>query len=138
MALTYLALSVLHSFIPVPDILFNTVIILVVLFGSTIIILTVRDIRRRYNMDFNKLNSTDPTNLIDRNSGVGFLNDSGINPLWCIGEQCCPQGNKSGTVWDATTSQCVKGNGVSAFTTISQLNEIAPYSPSEINNYTAI
>lgn len=144
MALTYLALSVLHSFIPVPEILFNTIIVFVVLFGSVIIVLTVRDMRRRYNMDFNKLNLGNPTNLIERNKATGFFNASAFNPLGCVGEQCCPAGNPFGTTWDETNQQCKKtsalgiGNTVAGFTTISQLNDVAPYSPSTINTYTNI
>ena len=143
MALIYLGLSLLHSFIPVPDIIFNTVIILVVLFGAVIIILTVRDIGRRNNMDFNKLNLGHPTNIIERNKGSGFFNLSGVNPTWCVGSQCCPAGNTWGSEWDEVNQQCKKtsdprGNTISAFTTISQCDTVSPYSPSEINNYTAI
>ena len=148
MALIYLGLSLLHSFIPVPDIIFNIVIILVVLFGAVIIILTVRDIGRRNNMDFNKLNLGHPTNIIERNKALGFFNLSAVNHTWCVGSQCCPAGNTWGAEWDELNQQCKKtsdpggntisGNTSSGFTTISQCDPVSPYSPSEINNYTAI
>jgi len=147
-SLTYLALSVIHTFIPVPDVLFNVITVSVGIIGLIIIVMTIRDIRRRYNMDFTKLNLSDPINMIER-SGEGTYNDNFYKPLFCVGEACCPQGNPSGAVWDSLNQQCLSSKTImgnvavkkDAFTTISQLNDgniIAPYAPSEINSYTKI
>lgn len=147
-SLTYLALSVIHTFIPVPDVLFNVITVSVAIIGLIIIVMTIRDIRRRYNMDFSKLNLSDPINMIER-SGKGSYDDNFYKPLFCVGEACCPQGNPSGAVWDQLNQQCLSSKTImgnvsvkkDSFTTISQLNDvnvITPYSPSEINSYTKI
>jgi len=148
-SLTYLALSVIHSFIPVPDVLFNVITITVGIIGFIIIVMTLRDIRRRYNMDFTKLNLANPVNIMEQ-SGRGTYDDNFYKPLFCVGEACCPAGNKSGAIWDSLNQQCLSAKTVmgniagakQAFTTISQLNgvnaAVAPYAPSEINSYTKI
>ena len=148
-SLTYLALSVIHSFIPVPDVLFNVITITVGIIGLIIIVMTIRDIRRRYNMDFTKLNLANPVNMMEK-SGNGTYDDNFYKPLFCVGEACCPSGNKTGAIWDPLNQQClsaktvmgnVAGTKTQGFTTISQLNGanvVAPYAPSEINSYTKI
>ena len=148
-SLTYLALSVIHSFIPVPDVIFNVITITVGIIGLIIIVMTIRDIRRRYNMDFTKLNLANPVNMMEQ-SGKGDYDDNFYKPLFCIGEACCPAGNKTGAIWDPLNQQCLSAKTVmgnilgtkQSFTTISQLNGanigVAPYAPSEINSYTKI
>jgi hypothetical protein len=63
--LIYLGLTYLDNLIQVPDSIFTFIMLVVGVFAVLVILLTIRDIRRRYNMDFDKLNLTSPVSRKD-------------------------------------------------------------------------
>ena len=156
--LIYLALSYIDNYIPVPSIVW---VIAILLFGGTgllVIIFTIRDINRRYHMDFDKLDTYAPAGS-DARGGNGNANFNGlVNKLLCIGENCCPPGNKDGAVWDANAQQCIsagpdatagtKAQSIEGFSSMvpsscgnnsNQLSsQVSPYEPTEITKYTKI
>jgi hypothetical protein len=148
----YLGLTFLNSLIPVPDAIFMFIMIVVGGFALFIVLLTMRDINSRYNMDFDKLNLSAPSRININGNVDGNLNAGGIGGLLCVGESCCPAGNTSGAIWDSKTQQCLSFNvGVatkSGFTLMSQASvlepssntngQVKPYEPCEINSYTKI
>lgn len=147
--LIYLGLTLLNNFIPVPSVVFIFVMAVVGIFGFVIIAMTIRDINRRYNMDFDKLNLSQPSRS-NINGNEGNITNGSLGGLLCVGESCCPPGNKNGSVWDAKTQQCLSfnvPNVVSGFTLMDGTEGgpstntkriVNPYEPSEINSYSKI
>jgi hypothetical protein len=147
--LIYLGLTLLNNFIPVPSVVFIFVMSVVGIFGFVIIAMTLKDINRRYNMDFDKLNLNQPSRA-DMNGGDGNTTNGSLGGLLCVGEACCPVGNTNGSIWDGKTQQCLSINipgGVSGFTLMDGTKSgpstnakriVNPYEPSEINSYSKI
>ena len=151
--LVYLALSFIDNFIPIPLFIFQFIMLIVGGGGLFIIALIMRDINKRYHMDFDKLNFTPPPGSGDSTSGSSGSGKLNLGSMLCVGEACCPPGNPTGAYWDPAIQQCVSTensgsrSGVSGFTLMSQTdcknniskpvvnNEIKPFEPSEIGKY---
>lgn len=146
--LIYLGLTYLDNLVQVPDSIFTFIMLVVGVFAVLIILLTIRDIRRRYNMDFDKLNLTAPVSGRTGGDLTGNVDGGGFKI--CMGESCCPVGNSNGSVWDGSKAQClaIPIPGLkSGFTLMSGSNveppqnknkQVSAYEPSEIGSYMLI
>jgi ABC-type multidrug transport system fused ATPase/permease subunit len=138
--LIYLGLTYLDNLINVPDSIFTFIMVVVGIFAVLIILITMRDIRRRYNMDFDKLNLTSPVSSKTGGEITGNVDSGSLN--LCVGESCCPEGNAQGSVWDSSKARCwAKSllNIKSGFTVMSDSNnQVKAYEPSEIGSYMLI
>ena len=146
--LIYLGLTYLDNLIQVPDSIFTFIMLVVGVFAVLVILLTIRDIRRRYNMDFDKLNLTSPVSRKDLGEIDGNV-DGSLFKI-CVGESCCPAGNNFGSKWDSSKARClaIPVPGIkSPFTLMSGSNmelfqnnnkQVSAYEPSEIGSYMLI
>lgn len=153
--LVYLGLTMLNNIIPVPDVVFVVIMVIVGVFAVVIVFSTLIDIYSRYNMDFDKINFRAPsTTGLRGNIDIDGNILGNIGGITCIEETCCPEGNNMGVVWDPAQGVC-KGVGevdegftsmsnVSLFNPVSNIGDIningivKPYEPSEINSYMKI
>jgi hypothetical protein len=113
-----------------------------------VIMVNVKDIMSRYNMDFDKLDLRAPSSMEITGNINGNTAAVGLNSLSCVGEACCPEKKEDGSVWDSRNQKCVNGNTLTGFTLMSQetflepnknvKGNVNPYEPSEINSYTKI
>jgi hypothetical protein len=141
--LIYLGLTYLDNLIQVPDSIFTFIMLVVGVFAVLVILLTIRDIRRRYNMDFDKLNLTSPVS--SKTGGEIDGNVDGSLFKICVGESCCPAGNNFGSIWDSSKARCLAiPDVISGFTVMSGSNmkppqnnntQVSAYEPSEIGSY---
>jgi hypothetical protein len=146
--LIYLGLNMLDSFIPFPSGVFMFIMIFICISAFFVIMVNVKDIMSRYNMDFDKLDLRAPSSMEITGNINGNTAAVGLNSLSCVGEACCSGKNQSGPVWDSTNNKCIIGNNQSGFTLMSQetflepnknvKGNVNPYEPSEINSYTKI
>jgi hypothetical protein len=143
--LIYLGLTYLDNLVQVPDSIFTFIMLVVGVFAVLIILLTIRDIRRRYNMVFDKLNLTAPVSGKSGGDFTGNVDGGGFRI--CIGESCCPPGNDFGSEWDGTKARCLAIPTRLGFTVMSGSNteslqnnnkQVSAYEPSEIGSYMLI
>jgi len=95
-----------------PDMAFNVLIIAIVSISVIVLVKYYADIRRRDRYNFDELNLKNPN--------MGYVSstsspNSSLPPLVsCIGEQCCPPEENTGSIWDATIGKCVSITGASS------------------------
>lgn len=111
-----LILAVLLKQELIPENIGKTLIGILVFIGVIVVFLQVIDILNRDNMVFDEYKFPfDPENvdLSSSSNDNDQPSDTTDDSDWddylysCIGEDCCPEGNTFGTVWDATTKKCV-------------------------------
>ena len=150
--LLYLAILFIKRFVPLPNFIYNTITVFIVIVTAVYSYVTLIQINQRYNMNFDKINLRGPTESEmeeSRKKGASTVETKKIESDLCIGEKCCIPGE---TTWDKERNKCNKNDkvndndkkdgfaGMMYNTNIvgNTNNNYKPYEPSEYINYQKI
>jgi hypothetical protein len=133
LAILWIVTTIKEMITFIPDWIFDIVLVLTICIGVIIIYNYYIDIIRRNRYNFDELNSAPPTIEKPTDPDVSTSSNGDIMGGLvniCIGQDCCkPTTDKTGTIWDETTSKCVK----ETFTTME--NGTIPKEEYEYTNY---
>jgi len=132
LAILWIVTTVKQIITFIPDWIFDIVLVLTICIGVIIVYNYYIEIIRRNRYNFDELNNSPPTTKSTDSDVSNASNGNIMGGLLdiCIGKDCCnPTANKTGTIWDETTSKCIK----ETFTTMK--NGTIPKEEYEYTNY---